>query len=146
MSYSKKNIFKALIFAILIPQLIFSLWFFSLDPLFSTDKLWVILIANLMIFLVYCMLVAPIGYAISIWLLKRARLTLLNIMLGALLCLLFLVLLAQVLLPIPLATNSGKLLLTYLLLSAMALFTGLSYWLFLKFLGRRKILNPSESD
>lgn len=146
MSYSKKNIFKALIFAILIPQLIFSLWFFSLDPLFSTDKFWGILIANLVIFLVYCMLVAPIGYAISIWLLKRARLTLLNIMLGALLCLLFLVLLAQVLLPIPLATNSGKLLLTYLLLSAMALFTGLSYWLFLKFLGRRKILNPSESD
>lgn len=83
--YSNKSILKALFSAPIFIQVLLTILFITLNHEFSMQSILTVCGINLIIYMLYCVIVIPIAYAISVLLARQYWLNFFTIMLGSVL-------------------------------------------------------------
>lgn len=83
--YSNKSILKALFSAPIFIQVLLAILFITLNDEFSMQSILTMCGINLIIYMLYCVIVIPIAYAISVLLARQYWLNFFTIMLGSVL-------------------------------------------------------------
>lgn len=144
--YQNKTILKALFFTPIPTQLLLAGTFMVLNHAFDFDSIITVLVANLIIYSVYCIVVIPIAYTISILLVRKNWLNLINILFGSVLMWLIITILGYLIFTQSLPNPLWKLFSDWYFY-LIALFTGLCYWGLLHYSSPNSIIdNANRTD
>lgn len=141
--YNNKIILKALFFAPSILQLLLACLFIVINHEFSMQSILTVCGISMIIYMLYCVIVIPITYAISLLLSRRYWLNFFTIMIGSLLMWLMVMLIAYFVFTRSFPSSISTLISAWYLYG-FALFVGCCYWSGLKFFSRP--IQPSDKD
>ena len=134
--YSNKSILKALFFAPIFIQVLFAILFITLNDEFSMQSILTVCGINLIIYMLYCVIVIPIAYAISVLLARQYWLNFFTIMLGSVLMWLIVTIIGYLVFIGSLPTSISESVSTWYFY-VIVVFVSCCYWGMLHFLNKK---------
>lgn len=141
--YNNKIILKALFFAPIFIQLFLAILFIFINHKFSMQSILTVCGISLIIYMLYCVIVIPIAYAISVLLSRRSWLNFFAIMIGSLLMWLIVLLIAYFVFIGSLPTSISEWVSTWYFY-VIAVLVGCCYWSGLKLFSRPILPNNKD--
>lgn len=141
--YNNKTILKALFFAPSILQLLLACIFIIINHEYSMQSILTVCGISLIIYMLYCVIVIPIAYAISVLLARRYWLNFFTIMIGSLLMWLIVMLIAYFVFTGSFPPSISALISAWYLYG-FAVFVGCCYWSSLKLFSRPILPNNKD--
>ena len=129
--YSNKSILKALFLAPSISLILLISFFLFMNHQYDVQSLLTVFGISLMIYLIYCVIVIPIAYALSLWLAHKYWLNFFSIFAGSLLMWLIVTMIGYLVFTGAFPTPIWKLFSDWFFY-AIAIFSGCCYWAFLQ--------------
>ena len=145
MQYNNKIILQALFSSPLITQILLAVIFIAMNKTYDIQSLATVLGITGIIYIIYCIIVIPIAYAISIWLATRHWLNFFSIVSGSLFMWLIVTIIGYLVFtgsfPKPLWELFSN---WYFYI--IAVFTGCCYWIFLNIFSKKSQLINKITD
>jgi len=143
--YSNKSILKALFLAPSLSLILLIAFFLFMNHQYDIQSLLTIFGISLIVYLIYCIIVIPIAYVISLWLAHQYWLNFFSIFVGSLLMWLIISIIGYLVFTGSLPTPLWKLLSDWFFY-AISVFAGCCYWVLLKVFSRPSFTTHDNVD
>lgn len=143
--YSNKSILKALFLAPSMSLVVLVTFFLFMNHQYDVQSLLTLFGISLMIYLIYCVIVIPIAYALSLWLAHQYWLNFFSIFFGSILMWLIVSIIGYLIFTGSLPTPIWKLFSDWFFY-AISIFSGCCYWGFLKLFSSQPKLDQNNLE
>ena len=145
MQYNNKIILQALFLSPLITQILLAVIFITMNKTYDIQSLATVLGITGIIYIIYCIIVIPIAYAISIWLAAKDWLNFFSIVSGSLFIWLIVTIIGYLVFIGSFPNQLWKLFSNWYFY-IIAVFTGCCYWSFLNIFSKNSQLISNITD
>ncbi len=140
MQYNNKIILQALFLSPLITQILLAVIFITMNKTYDIQSLATVLGITGIIYIIYCIIVIPIAYAISIWLAAKDWLNFFSIVSGSLFIWLIVTIIGYLVFTGSFPNQLWKLFSNWYFY-IIAVFIGCCYWIFLNIFSKKITTN-----